>query len=88
MPVRYTEDEWELMRHCFAVLRVAFVELQTVFAETGSVDFIEVAQIALRILEFAQEAVLEDIHFRNRILAPFVRGLVAYVANLQNSGAG
>ena len=51
MPVRYTEDEWELMRHCFAVLRVAFVELQTVFAETGSVDFIEVAQIALRILE-------------------------------------
>ena len=51
MPVRYTEEEWELMRHCFAVLRVAFVELQTVFAETGSVDFIEVAQIALRILE-------------------------------------
>ena len=51
MPVRYTEDEWELMRHCFAVLRVAFVELQTVFVETGSVDFIEVAQIALRILE-------------------------------------
>ncbi len=51
MPVRYTEEEWVLMRHCFAVLRVAFVELQTVFAETGSVDFIEVAQIALRILE-------------------------------------
>lgn len=51
MPVRYTEEEWELMRHCFAVLRVAFVELQAVFAETGSVDFIEVAQIALRILE-------------------------------------
>lgn len=51
MPVRYTEEEWELMRHCFAVLRVAFVELQTVFAEAGSVDFIEVAQIALRILE-------------------------------------
>jgi ATP-dependent helicase/nuclease subunit A len=51
MPVRYTEEEWTLMRHCFAVLRVAFVELQGVFAETGSVDFVEVAQIALRILE-------------------------------------
>ena len=51
LPISYTEEEWELMRHCFAMLRVAFVELQAVFAETGSVDFIEVAQIALRILE-------------------------------------
>jgi len=51
MPIGYTEEEWELMQHCFAVLRVAFVELQAVFAETGSVDFVEVAQIALRILE-------------------------------------
>jgi ATP-dependent helicase/nuclease subunit A len=51
MPVRYTDEEWELMKDCFAVLRVAFVELQTVFAETGSVDFTEVAQIALRILQ-------------------------------------
>ena len=50
MPLRYTEDEWRLVQHCFTVLRNAAVELQMVFAETGSVDFIEVAQIALRIL--------------------------------------
>jgi len=50
MPVRYTDEEWELMRDCFTLLRNAAVELQMVFAETGSVDFTEVAQIALRIL--------------------------------------
>ena len=50
MPVRYTDEEWDLMRHCFAVLRNAAGQLQVVFAETGSVDFTEVAQIALRIL--------------------------------------
>ncbi len=50
MPVRYNDPEWELIRHCFAVLRFAAGQLQVVFAETGSVDFTEVAQIALRIL--------------------------------------
>lgn len=50
MPLRYSEDEWRLMQHCFTVLRNAAVELQMVFAETGSVDFTEISQIALRIL--------------------------------------
>jgi ATP-dependent helicase/nuclease subunit A len=50
IPTAYTEEEWELVRHCFAVLRTAAVELQLVFAETGSADFTEVAQIALRAL--------------------------------------
>jgi len=50
IPVRYTDEEWELIRHCFAVLRYAAGQLQVVFAETGAVDFTEVAQIALRIL--------------------------------------
>ena len=50
MPTRYTQDEWALIQHCFAVLRAAAIELQLVFAQTGSVDFTEVAQIALRIL--------------------------------------
>jgi len=50
IPVRYTDDEWELIRHCFAVLRVATAQLQVVFAETGSVDFTEIARIALDIL--------------------------------------
>jgi ATP-dependent exoDNAse (exonuclease V) beta subunit len=50
IPLRYEEPEWQLIRHCFAVLRTAAAQLQLVFAETGSVDFTEVAQIALRIL--------------------------------------
>jgi len=49
-PLRYEEQEWELIRHCFAVLRTAAAHLQLVFAETGSVDFTEVAQIAQRVL--------------------------------------
>jgi len=50
IPVRYTDDEWDTVRHCFLVLRTAAAQLQVVFAETGSVDFVEVAQIALQIL--------------------------------------
>jgi ATP-dependent exoDNAse (exonuclease V) beta subunit len=50
IPVRYTDNEWNLIRDCFAILRHAAAQLQLVFAETGSVDFTEVAQIALRIL--------------------------------------
>lgn len=49
-PVRYEEQEWELIRHCFAALRTTAAQLQLVFAETGSVDFTEVAQIAQRVL--------------------------------------
>ena len=49
-PIAYTEEEWQLVRHCFAVLREAAGQLQVVFAETGSADFVEVAQIALRVL--------------------------------------
>ena len=49
-PIRYEEQEWELIRHCFAVLRTAAAQLQLIFAETGSVDFTEVAQIAQRVL--------------------------------------
>ena len=50
MPVRYTNAEWDLVRACFVVLREAYGQLQVVFAETGTADFTEVAQIALRIL--------------------------------------
>jgi len=49
-PSGYTEEEWTLIFHCFAVLRIAAAELQVVFAESGVVDFTEVSQIALRIL--------------------------------------
>jgi ATP-dependent exoDNAse (exonuclease V) beta subunit len=47
--VRYTDDEWTIVRSCFTLLRQAAGELQIVFAESGSVDFTEVAQIAQRV---------------------------------------
>ena len=48
---RYTDDEWQIVRACFTLLRHAAGQLQVVFAETGTVDFTEVAQIALRVLK-------------------------------------
>jgi ATP-dependent exoDNAse (exonuclease V) beta subunit len=47
---RYTEEEWQIVRSCFTLLRQAAGELQIAFAEAGRVDFTEVAQIALRVL--------------------------------------
>ena len=52
-PARYTEDDWRIVRACFTLLRHAAAELQIVFAEAAAVDFIEVAQIAQRVLEGA-----------------------------------
>ena len=52
-PARYTEDDWEIVRAIFNLLRHAAGELQVVFAEAGAVDFIEVAQIAQRVLKDA-----------------------------------
>jgi len=52
-PARYTDDDWEIVRASFQLLRHAVAELSVVFAETGSVDFIEVAQIAQRALRGA-----------------------------------
>ena len=48
-PPRYSEEDWHIVRTCFTLLRQAAAELQIVFAEAGSVDFIEVAQIAQRV---------------------------------------
>lgn len=49
-PPRYEHDDWQIVRACFTLLRHAAAELQVVFASAGAVDFIEVAQIAQRIL--------------------------------------
>jgi ATP-dependent exoDNAse (exonuclease V) beta subunit len=49
-PARYIEDDWLIVRACFTLLRQAAGELQVVFAEAGAVDFVEVAQIAQRVL--------------------------------------
>ena len=59
---RYTEDEWQIVRACFTLLRFAVAELKILFAEVGTVDFIEVAQIAQKVLKdedgFPTEAAL------------------------------
>ncbi|HEY3703940.1 MAG TPA: UvrD-helicase domain-containing protein [Terracidiphilus sp.] len=50
-PVQYSEEDWRIVRACFILLRHAAAQLQVAFAEAGTVDFSEIAQIALRILE-------------------------------------
>jgi ATP-dependent helicase/nuclease subunit A len=45
-PSRYPDEEWELVRASFVLLVHAAAQLKIVFAETGTADFIEVAQIA------------------------------------------
>jgi ATP-dependent helicase/nuclease subunit A len=49
-PARYTEDDWQIVRACFTVLRQAAGELQVVFAEAGAADFTEVSQTAQNVL--------------------------------------
>ncbi len=49
-PARYPEEDWAIVRACFALLRHAAAELRVVFAENAAADFVEVAQIALRAL--------------------------------------
>ena len=68
-PARYTEEDWQIIRASFVLLRHAAAELKTVFAEAGAVDFIEVAQIAKAVLRGedslpsdAAQAVADDIH--------------------------
>ena len=50
-PARYTEDDWQIVRSCFTLLRRAAGELRIAFAEAGTVDFIEIAQVAQRVLQ-------------------------------------
>ena len=50
-PARYIDEDWQIVRACFTLLRHAAGELQIAFAETGSVDFVEVAQIDQRVLQ-------------------------------------
>ncbi len=49
-PARYTDDDWQIVRACFVLLRHAAGELKVAFAEAGVVDFTEVAQVAQRML--------------------------------------
>ena len=49
-PLGYSEAEWEIVLHCFTLLRSAYAQLQLLMAETGTVDFPQVARIALDVL--------------------------------------
>ncbi len=49
-PARYPEEDWQIVRACFALLRHAAAELKVAFAEMGVVDFVEVSQVALQVL--------------------------------------
>jgi ATP-dependent exoDNAse (exonuclease V) beta subunit len=50
-PTGYSEEEWEIIRACFIILRHAAGQLRVVFAETAAADFIEIAQIAQKALK-------------------------------------
>jgi ATP-dependent exoDNAse (exonuclease V) beta subunit len=52
-PAHYPEEDWQIVRACFTLLRHAAGELQVAFAEAGAVDFVEVAQVAQRVLKGA-----------------------------------
>ncbi len=53
--VRYTDQEWRIVRACFTLLRHAAGELKVALAEAAAADFTEVAQIALRVLKGENE---------------------------------
>lgn len=68
-PARYTDEDWQIIRASFILLRHAAGELKAIFAEAGAVDFIEVAQIARKVLSGEDQlpsdaalAVADDIH--------------------------
>jgi ATP-dependent exoDNAse (exonuclease V) beta subunit len=50
-PARYPEAEWRIVRACFTLLRHAAGQLRVVFAESGAVDYVEVAQQAQHVLQ-------------------------------------
>jgi len=50
-PARYSEEEWEIVRACFTLLRHAAAQLRVVFAEAAAADFIEIAQVAQKALK-------------------------------------
>jgi ATP-dependent helicase/nuclease subunit A len=50
-PARYADHEWRIIRACFTLLRHAAAQLRVVFAEAGAVDYVEVAQQALHVIQ-------------------------------------
>jgi ATP-dependent helicase/nuclease subunit A len=61
-PLRYSDEDWRVVRASFTLLRHAAAQLKVVFAEAGVVDYVEVAQVAQAVLKgeggFADDAAL------------------------------
>ena len=53
-PVRYSDEQWEVMRSLFNLLKLAEAELRMVFREQRAVDFCALAQAALQALGDAE----------------------------------
>lgn len=51
---RYTEDEWQFVCALLTILPVSVASLKVVFAESGRVDFMEMAQAAITALRSAE----------------------------------
>ena len=50
-PTRYDNDQWEILRDLFTVLRYSIAELRVLFAEQNVVDFVELGISALTVLD-------------------------------------
>jgi len=47
----YSDEDWEIVRACFILLRHAAGQLRVAFAEAAKADFVEIAQIAQKALK-------------------------------------
>ncbi len=50
-PARFDDDQWQILRDLFIVLRYSVAELRVLFAEEDAVDFVELGLSALHVLE-------------------------------------
>jgi ATP-dependent exoDNAse (exonuclease V) beta subunit len=57
--LRYDDDDWEIVRACFLMLRQAAGQLKVEFAAAGAVDYSEVAWIARQVLSDPGEGTLK-----------------------------
>jgi ATP-dependent helicase/nuclease subunit A len=49
-PQEYSEEDWQMLRHLFVILRHAIAQLLLVFAERGVVDFVQLGLAAGQVL--------------------------------------
>ena len=91
-PLHYSDEDWQIVRASFVLLRHAAGQLKVVFAEAGVVDYVEIAQIAQSVLrgeggfpDDAAQAVADGVRHMlvdefqdtNRRQHQLVRGLIA-----------